>query len=177
MPERRSALFSWLNTWREDERRGHLREIFIADAAGKAMQSVDAVDCIASVGLQGDRYAAGNGHWIKTDGCQVTLITQQELHLTQKRGAADWAPGWHRRNLVIDGIPAAALRRSRLRIGAVIFEFHRLRPPCGYLDRVVSPGAAKALGKGGGVGLRVCNHGRISCGDEVELMVAKDSGS
>ncbi|MCB1800656.1 MAG: sulfurase [Gammaproteobacteria bacterium] len=177
MPEQRSALFSWLHTWREDERRGHLRSIHVATAAGESMQSLDAVDCIAGVGLQGDRYAEGTGHWIKTDGCQVTLITTEELARSARRGAAGWEPGWHRRNLVIDGIPVAALRRSRLRIGAVIFEFHRLRPPCGYLDRIVSPGAAKALGKGGGVGLYVCNDGRIHRGDEVELLVSMDSGT
>lgn len=177
MPERRSALFSWLNTWRADECRGHLRSIHVAAAAGEPMRSLDAVDCIAGVGLRGDRYAEGAGHWIKTDGCQVTLITTEELARSERRGAAGWEPGWHRRNLVIDGIPVAALRRSRLRIGAVVFEFHRLRPPCGYLDRVVSPGAAKALGKGGGVGLHVCNDGRIRCGDEVELLVAQDSAT
>ncbi|MCB1725397.1 MAG: MOSC domain-containing protein [Gammaproteobacteria bacterium] len=172
LPERRSALFTWLNTWRADERRGTLREIYVAGDAGAPMVSLDAVDCIDGIGLRGDRYAVGQGHWIRTDGCQVTLITTDELRHAASRGGLALEPGWHRRNLVIDGIPAAALRRSRLRIGDVVFAFHRLRPPCGYLDRVAGAGAAKALGRGGGVGLYVCGDGSIQCGDPVELLDA-----
>lgn len=123
LPERRSALFTWLNTWRADERRGTLREIYVAGDAGAPMVSLDAVDCIDGIGLRGDRYAVGQGHWIRTDGCQVTLITTDELRHAASRGGLALEPGWHRRNLVIDGIPAAALRRSRLRIGDVVFAF------------------------------------------------------
>ena len=178
MPEKQSRLFSWLNTWRPDECRGQLREIYIAAASGDAMQALDAVDCIRGRGLQGDRYASGCGHWIATDGCEVTLITREELAYAQRFGAGQWPLGWHRRNLVVDGIPVAAMRRHRLRIGEVEFAFHRLRPPCAYLDRLVAPGcAAKALGKGGGVGLRVCRDGRIRCGDRVELIIDGANGA
>ena len=41
-------------------------------------------------------------------------------------------------------IKLAALRNRTLRIGDVIFAFHRLRPPCAYLDRVQRVGTARA---------------------------------
>lgn len=168
MPSRHSGLFSWLNDWRRDELRGRLVEIFIAPAAGAPMQRCDLADCVPGQGLSGDRYAARAGHWRLTDACEVTLVTREDLQRAARRGP-DLGDGWHRRNLVVAGIPLAAFRRHRVRVGEVWFEFHRLRPPCAYLDRVSGPGAARALGKGGGIGLRVVSAGVIRVGDEVEL--------
>lgn len=169
MPERRSRLFSWLNTWRDDELSGRLLQIFITAAAGEPMRAVDEIECVPGRGLAGDRYALGGGHWIKTDGCEVTLITRQELRTAERRGGIDLSNGRHRRNLVVDGIPPAAFRRHALNIGDVRFAFHRLRPPCAYLDRVAGSGLCKALGKGAGIGLRVVGGGRIRVGDVVRV--------
>lgn len=174
MPQRRSRLFSWLDTWRPDELQGTLTDIFIAPAAGAPMQRLVACRCLPGVGLEGDRYALGSGHWIKTDACEVTLLTREDLKDAARRSAVPLADGEHRRNLVIDGIPLAALRRHRLRIGGVGFAFHRLRPPCGYLDRVAGPGVGRALGKGAGIGLRVLDGGTIRVGDRVEVLVDGD---
>ena len=170
MPEHLSRLFSWLNTWRRDELQGTLVDIFITESAGEPMQRVERCSCLLGKGLQGDRYAAGKGHWIKTDGCEVTLITQADLERATRRGDQSFADGEHRRNLVVSGIPLEAYRRRRVRIGEVLFEFHRLRPPCGYLDRLLQRGAGKALGRGAGIGLRVLEAGEIRVGDPVEVL-------
>lgn len=171
MPLRRSALFDWLNSWRDDELRGRLVDIFVAEAAGAPMRRLGEVACAVGAGLAGDRYAAGRGHWTRTDACQVTLVTVEDLRRAAARGPVSFAAGEHRRNLVIQGIPLDALRRHRLRIGEVAFAFHRLRPPCGYLDRLVQPGAGRALGSGAGVGLYVLSDGVIRVGDPVEVEV------
>ncbi len=171
MPERRSRLFSWLNVWRGDELRGTLVDIFVSTAAGEAMRRVPAAECLTGRGIDGDRYALGRGHWMRSDGCEVTLITREDLERAARRSGLTFADGQHRRNLVVEGIPLAAFRRHRVRIGDVLFAFHRLRPPCGYLDRVYCRGAAKALGKGAGIGLRVLENGRICRGDAVEVIV------
>ncbi len=170
MPTHVSRLFAWLNVWRADELQGRLIDIFVAPQAGAAMRRVTSADCIAGAGLDGDRYALGRGHWIKTDGCEVTLVAREDLERATRRGGQSFAEGEHRRNLVIEGIPLDALRRRRVRIGEVLFEFHRLRPPCGYLDRLLQPGAGKALGRGAGVGLRVLEAGRIRVGDPVQVL-------
>jgi MOSC domain-containing protein YiiM len=118
----------------------------------------------------GDRYATGSGHWKLTDGCQVTLITEEDLYRAQRISGISFAAGQHRRNLVVRGIPLDAFRRRQVRIGEVLFDFHRLRPPCGYLDRLVSAGAGKALGKGAGIGLKVMRGGILHVGDSVTVM-------
>jgi MOSC domain-containing protein YiiM len=170
MPRHESRLFSWLNVWREDELRGSLVDIFTAAVAGQPMRRLAECRCLPGCGLEDDRYATGKGHWIKTDACQVTLVTREDLQGAARRGPQGFADGEHRRNLVIEGIPLVALRGRRLRIGEVLFEFHRLRPPCGYLDRLLAPGAGRALGKGAGVGLRVLGEGVIRVGDAVEVL-------
>ena len=170
MPKRTSRLFNWLNTWRDDELQGRLEAIFVADSAGAPMRAVEACGCIAGRGLDGDRYAAGSGHWIKTDGCQVTLVTAGDLARATARGPQSFAHGEHRRNLVVSGIPLDAYRGRELLIGEVRFGFHRLRPPCGYLDRLLQPGAGKALGRGAGIGLRVLGDGTIRVGDRVTVL-------
>lgn len=171
MPEQVSRLFSWLNTWRKDELQGTLVDIFIAASAGEPMQRVESCQCVSGKGLAGDRYALGKGHWIKTDGCEVTLITEADVDRAARRSNLSFADGEHRRNLVVRGIPLAAFNKRKLRIGQALFEFHRLRPPCGYLDRLVQRGAGKALGRGAGIGLRVLQDGEIRVGDPVEVLV------
>lgn len=170
MPETRSRLFRWLDRWRAEELRGTLLDIFVADDAGAPMRRVDSALCVAGRGIEGDRYAAGRGHWIKTDGCELTLVRHEDILEAGRRAAHGFADGAHRRNLVVSVIPLAAYHRRRVRIGEVCLEFHRLRPSCGYLDRVVEPGTAKALGRAAGIGLRVIEGGTIRVGDPVEVV-------
>ena len=124
-----TAVFSWLKKWRSEELNGTLTDIFVAKEAGAPMQRVTSIEAIVGVGLAGDRYASGRGHWKLVDGCQVTLITEEDLIKAQQRSGISLADGQHRRNLVVRGIPLDVFRQRRVRIGEVLFEFHRLRPP------------------------------------------------
>jgi len=164
------AVFSWLKKWRSEELEGSLTDIFIAEAAGAAMRRLDRVEALVDAGLVGDRYALGCGHWRLTDGCQVTLITEEDVRKARGRIAVPLDDGWHRRNLVVRGIPLDAFRQRRVRIGEALFEFHRLRPPCGYLDRLVGAATGKALGKGAGIALRVVQGGMLRLGDAVTVL-------
>jgi len=174
MPKSISRLFSWLNEWNDDELQGRLVDLFIADEAGAPMRRLTRCECLPGRGLLGDRYAAGCGHWIKTDGCEVTLVTREDLERANRRGPQWFNDGEHRRNLVVEGIPLDAYRRRRLMVGDVTFAFHRLRPPCGYLDRLTRSGAGKALGKGAGIGLHVLSSGVIRVGDKVRVLSDAD---
>jgi MOSC domain-containing protein YiiM len=165
-----AAVFSWLKNWRSEQLNGTLTDIFVAQEAGAPMQRVTRIEALAGSGLAGDRYASGRGHWKLTDGCQVTLVTEADLSKAQRRSGISLIDGRHRRNLVVRGIPLDAFRHHRVRIGEVLFEFHRLRPPCGYLDRVSGPGVAKALGKGAGIALKVVQGGLLQVGDAVTVL-------
>ena len=167
-----SKLFSFLSDFSPDELSGELISIYIAKQAGESMRRVDQAEAVKSRGLSGDRYASGSGHWHATDACDVTLVSAEELDAAERRVGQLLPEGWHRRNLVVKGIALAAVRRRNIRIGDALFAFHRLRPPCGYLDRISGAGSAKALGKAGGIGLKVLENGVIRVGDSVCLLDA-----
>jgi MOSC domain-containing protein YiiM len=63
-----------------------------------------------------------------------------------------------------------------VRIGTALLAFHRLRPPCGYLERLLGPGTVKALAGGAGIGLTVVESGTLRVGDEV-LLLPRSTGS
>ncbi len=171
MPNDRSLLFSWLNACKPNELTGTVCGIFIAPGAGENMMNMTATTAIAGHGLTGDRYAEDRGHWRATDACQVTLVTARDIQAAEKRSGLTFSNGEHRRNLVVAGIPLAAYRHHQVQIGGAMMAYHRLRPPCGYLDRIVNTGAGKALGRGAGIGLRVLRGGNIRLGDSVRLLL------
>lgn len=161
------ALPRWL---RREPNQGRLEAILITEAAGADMRSVARARALPDLGLDGDRYALGRGWWRATDGCQVTLIHAEHLARAARRTGLDLGDGRHRRNLVVSGLATTELRGQTLQIGEAQFAWHRLRPPCGYLDQVSGRGSAKALGKHGGVCLKVIQGGTIEVGDPIRLV-------
>lgn len=161
---------TWLQRLRRQPRAGRLEAILLAERAGTPMQAVDGADAIAGQGLAGDRYAAGTGWWRATDGCQVTLIHAEHLERARRKSGLDVTDGRHRRNLVVSGLAGVELRGRQLRIGTALFAWHRVRPPCGYLDQVSGRGTAKALSKRAGICLTVIEGGHLSVHDPVHLL-------
>ena len=147
-----------------------LKSIFICESAGLPMIGVDSVIVVNNEGLLGDRYQTKRGYWDPVEGCQVTVITLFELNRAQKKTSINFELGQHRRNLVLASIHPKKLVNRTLQIGEAIFEYHKPRPPCGYLDQLVMKGTAKALGKNSGFCFKVIKGGNISVGDEVYIL-------
>ena len=150
--------------------RPSLNAIFIAAGAGQTMQPIKRVYAVGNRGLEGDRYHDNTGHWQFTDGCQVTLITEHELNLAQKRTDIVLNEGAHRRNLVISGIKSKGLQEKRFKIGDAVSEYQKPRPPCGYIDQVEGLGMGRALSHNSGMCLRVIESGSFSIGDPVIIL-------
>jgi uncharacterized protein YcbX len=149
---------------------GRVTAIFVADVAGAPMRACEQSLAVVDQGLAEDRYALGRGFWRLTDGCQVTLILAEDLQRAERRHGLPLDAGQHRRNLVVSGLVGVELRGRSLRIGEALLTWHRVRPPCGYLDRVAGAGMAKSLGRYGGHCLRVREGGLIRVGDEVTVL-------
>ena len=131
------------------------------------MTSVDSILAIEQQGLEGDRYQRKTGYWDPVEGCQITVITRYDLQKASGRMDIDLTAGQHRRNLLLDGMHPKRLINQKIQIGDAVFEYHKPRPPCGYLDQLVRKGTAKALGKNSGFCFKVIRSGRISIGDEI----------
>ncbi|MEU7482026.1 MOSC domain-containing protein [Lentzea sp. NPDC042327] len=107
--------------------------------------SHDHVEVRAKLGIVGDRYFNHQAH----RNAAVTFLAAESL--------APWPvdPLVARRNVVVRGFDVDALVRGTAFSldsgdGPVRFEVHRPANPCAWMDRVIAPGAFKALrGKGG----------------------------
>jgi len=160
----------WLNNRFRPKPVPTLKAIYIASGAGQPMQSITSATAVQDRGLQGDRYHDDTGHWQLLEGCQVTLITEYELEKAGKRSDIKLDDGSHRRNLLVAGIKPKDLEAKRFRIGQAEFTYHKPRPPCGYIDRVASPGMARALSHYSGICIRVTHSGLLQINDPVEIL-------
>jgi MOSC domain-containing protein YiiM len=139
-----------------------LTHIYLTAQGGGEMLAVESASAELGKGLVGDRYHAGKGYWHPVESCQVTLISEHDLQQTRKRLPVPLENGEHRRNLVVSGLKTNTLRGKRFRIGSALFEYHKPRPPCGYINQLTGENMTKAMGLNSGVCLRVLESGVIT---------------
>jgi MOSC domain-containing protein YiiM len=151
---------------------GYVEHIHIAPAAAAPMQSVERVAAIAGHGLDGDRYAAGVGHWssIRRRGEGLTLIEAEELAEVSATHVLDLPPGSTRRNLTTRGIRLESLLGLRFRIGAVTCRAIRRCEPCSYLDGLLGQSALDALVHRAGIRAEILIDGTIAVGDPIVVL-------
>jgi len=154
-------------------KKAKLLAIYITNKGGQPMHLVETVNAIKDSGLENDRYHTDTGYWHRVEACQVTVITEHDLNLAEKGSSLTFRNGEHRRNLVISGIKTKVLEGKIFRIGEAMFGYDKKRPPCGYLNKIEGKGRALALSYNSGVCINVLQGGRISVGDEVEIINEK----
>ena len=153
-----------------------VEEIYIAPKGSAAMERVEEVRAIENGGLKGDRYKEGTGYWIPYgDVCEVTLIEGEDLDEIERETGIGVKNGEHRRNIVTRGIKLKNLRAGwfrgrRFRIGEVVLEYDRPRPPCKHVQDLTEPGMTRALRRRGGICARVVEGGRIRAWDEIIIL-------
>jgi MOSC domain-containing protein YiiM len=112
-------------------------------------------------GLQGDHAKAGKR--------AVTLIQAEHLPvIAQLAGLATVVPEQLRRNLVIEGINLAALRKAKLQIGDVVLQISGPCPPCSRMEEVLGHGGYNAMRGHGGWYAEVVQPGSLALGDAVQ---------
>ena len=147
---------------------GMVEEIFVTMQGSAAMESVEEVETVEGCGIKGDRYCEGRGFWTRYgDVCQVTLIQGEHLDEIEAQGL-DIRSGQLRRNIVTRGVDLLGLRRKRFRVGEVLLEFDRSRPPCKHVQDLSERGMTWALKNRGGICARVIEPGLIRAGDIIE---------
>jgi len=110
------------------------------------------------------------GYWTGVDECQATLIQAEMLEEIASETGIAVGNGEHRRNIVTRAVSLNLLVGRRFRIGDVLFEYDRPRPPCGYIQKITERGMTRALGGArGGICVRVIEGGRFRVNDEVVL--------
>lgn len=143
-------------------RSGRVEWIGLRPARDVPMREVASADAEAGGGLRGDRYAGGSGKR------GITLMQAEHLPaIARLAGHATLAPATLRRNLVVSGIPLAALRGRRFRIGEVLLEGTDACDPCSRMEAALGPGGYNAMRGMGGLCARILEGGSLRLGDAV----------
>jgi MOSC domain-containing protein YiiM len=156
-------------TARADPGRGVVESIHLASGGSEPMRSVDRVGAIAGVGLEGDRYALGTGHYSGDPRVDrhVTLIEAEEIEALAARFGIVLAKSDTRRNVTTRGIRLNELVGRRFRIGGVECAGTRLCEPCQYLTDLLGKPVLAPLVHRAGLRARILTDGELGLGDEV----------
>jgi MOSC domain-containing protein YiiM len=151
--------------------RGQVVAIYTAPEKGAPMERRDAVQAMAGVGLDGDRYAAGEGKYAKaTDGGEraVTLIEREAVEAARREYDVELEEHEARRNVVTEGVPLNHLVGRTFRVGDVLLRGFKLSEPCAYLESLTRSGVRKALVHRAGLRAEILEGGTMHVGDAIE---------
>lgn len=128
----------------------------------------DRVDVVAGKGIVGDRFFGKAAHM----DAAVTLFAVESLEdIAQQLGSPSFDPLLPRRNVVLRGAELAPLVSEDfvLESAGSSVSFHGGRPahPCVWMDRVLAPGAHKAMRGRGGIRCRPLSSGLLHRGPAV----------
>jgi MOSC domain-containing protein YiiM len=147
---------------------GTIEFIYIAPAATAPTVAVKEVLAIPGVGLEGDRYALGQGTFSKPEpDYELTLIEAEAIEALKRDYNVELAPGEARRNLVTRGIALNHLVGRDFQIGAVKAHGIRLCEPCDHLQRLTGRQLIKGLRHRGGLRAQILTPGSIRVGDSL----------
>jgi MOSC domain-containing protein YiiM len=141
---------------------GSVVGLLIAAKAKAPLVEVDEALAIRGRGLEGDRYAAGQGTFSGPGrGYELTLIEAEalaEIDLSWKHA---------RRNIVTRDVALNALVGRRFLVGSVECVGRRLAEPCAHLEELTRPGLLRPLVHRGGLRADIVVGGMIKLGDQV----------
>ena len=158
--------------------------IYISPDQGALMQSVQSVQAIAGVGLEGDRYAMQRGSWMRKDATrhssyrQVTFIAIEGIADANGELSKEnrFTPAQTRRNIIIEGFhPEQMLRTAEVKevfqVGEALVRFVKDAEPCDRPDKLShKTGFEKAFQRRGGINAEIIQSGKISVGDSITLL-------
>ena len=130
------------------------------------IQSLSQIECIAGMGLKGDRYF---GYKPDFKG-QVTFFDAAAVEAVREAfSKPDLSASVFRRNLIVRGIDLSAWVGKRFRFQGIEFEATEECKPCYWMDKVVAPGAEEFLKIGfrGGLRAKILTNGilRVKSGE------------
>ncbi|GMA27428.1 MOSC domain-containing protein [Arenivirga flava] len=129
----------------------------------------DRVEVRAGLGVVGDRFFNAPAH----RRASVTVMAAESLDAVAEMLGLDEAPGLAqtRRTILLRGVDVDALVGAAFAIeqdGALLrLQGHRAANPCAWMDRVIAPGAFRALRHRGGVRCEPLDDGALRVGPAV----------
>jgi MOSC domain-containing protein YiiM len=149
---------------------GVLTAIYVSPAAGMLPQSMAHVRVLTGRGIEGDRYALGNGTFSGNAGQRdVTLIEAEALEQFAQGYGQSLDPAASRRNLLTRGVRLNELVGREFMVGEIRLRGLRLCEPCTHLARVTAAPVLPGLVHRGGLYAEVLCDGEWRVGDEIRV--------
>ena len=153
---------------------GTVRALYVAGASEAPMEQREEVTVRAGVGIPGDRYAAGEGHFSGhagrslRSGEDLTLIEGEAIEAVRRDYGIDLDLGATRRNVVTSGVPLNHLVGEEFRVGSGVVRGVEMCEPCTHLEKLVGiPRLRQAFVHRGGLRADVLSDGVVRVGDPV----------
>jgi MOSC domain-containing protein YiiM len=147
--------------------------LFISPGIGERMQARSVIRALAGQGLEGDRYALGQGSYSRAPrrvARHVSLIGREAMGAAneelRRRGLVPFAPDETRRNIVVEGVDVYTLLGEEFRIGMVRLRGADITRPCHVPSAAAGKtGFKEAYHDRGGILAEILSDGVISIGD------------
>jgi MOSC domain-containing protein YiiM len=120
------------------------------------MHEVDAVECVASRGLQGDRYFDFKDDYKG----QVTFFEHEVFErICEQFGELGRTPDVFRRNIITRGVDLNSLIGTEFEVQGVRFLGTQEAAPCHWMNQAFAEGAEEALKGHGGLRAKILTDG------------------
>jgi MOSC domain-containing protein YiiM len=148
---------------------GQVLGINIAAGKGEPMQSLTEAVLVEGKGIDGDRYANGDGMFSGNEGSgrQVTLIEAEVVEAVTRETGIALTPEETRRNIVTRDVPLNHLVGREFAVGDVVLRGTRLCEPCAYLAQLTSDDVRRAMLHRCGLRAEIVRAGTVRVGDRI----------
>lgn len=158
----------------------HIRAIYLAASAGEPMHPFERVQALANLGIEGDRYALGNGAYSGTEPKKVrhiSIISMAGIEIANEWLKAGNEPLFDaldtRRNILLADIAPDELNSlvgQQFQIGDIQMLGTELCAPCERPAQLLGrPSFMDAFEGRGGIRAKVLNSGSLAIGDKLSL--------
>lgn len=152
-----------------DAKHGTVEAIYCFADSGVPGELLPSARLIAGLGIDGDRYALGKGHFQSGGrwGQALTLIEAEAIERLASEHGVEMPVVQARRNIVTRDINLNALMGKRFRIGGLLCQGSRLAEPCAWLQKTTPAGMLRGLVHRGGLRADILEDGMIQRGDAI----------
>lgn len=152
---------------------GRIEGLQVAPATGAPMEARSRVR-LRGGALEGDRYAAGLGHWsaIRRGGEGLTLVAAEAIEAVNAEHRLGLTAADTRRNVTVRGVDLDALLGREFRLGTVRCRGVRRAEPCQYLEGLLGKPVLVPLVHRAGIRVEALEDGELAVGDPVVLLEA-----
>jgi MOSC domain-containing protein YiiM len=151
---------------------GEVVSIQVAPEAAGRLSSLEQVNAVAGVGLEGDRYFSRTGTYSKkhNESREATFIELEALEALARDYQIELSGAESRRNITTRGVALNHLVGREFKAGQATFRGIRLCEPCGHLEELSGKQARPGLIHRGGLRAQIVSGGLVRVGDAIEVL-------